>query len=39
MVEIYDTDKGTIGVTAPIPIDPATMKPRADKDPRTKKTR
>ncbi|MDQ3230607.1 MAG: hypothetical protein M3Q07_02215 [Pseudobdellovibrionaceae bacterium] len=36
MVEIFDTEKGIVAVTSPIPMDAKTMKARTDKDPRVK---
>ncbi|WP_141735966.1 hypothetical protein [Oligoflexus tunisiensis] len=39
MVEIYDTEKGTMDITAPILMDSKTMRPPAGQDPRGKKPR
>jgi hypothetical protein len=37
MVEIYDTEKGTMDITAPILMDSQTMRPMPGKDPRGRK--
>lgn len=39
MVEIYDSEKGTVDITAPILMDSTTMRPPSGKDPRGKKPR